>query len=483
MIIYALLAVLLWPADRAVCRGAVRRGAGGRAAHGAGAVGSSFWLSQAYFVLTPENRAPQAASALIAGMESGEPGWLAGLMRGAASLVAGQGLAVSVALAAAFVLIAAGVYLPVRAARATLVLAIVLAAVFWLFVQALGGLLASGATDPESGPLLALLALAYWRRLVPSARIRLPSVPPSRPMPCRRRSAEIAIACRWRSGEPGPMTPAWILDVLAALMLVVAAVSAARIASARPWRRGAFVADTDVAHLLMAIAMAGMLAPGLGTLPDTAWEVVFGLLAAWFAGRVARDARASGVRALAGGHCAPHLVHSASMLYMFLAASVPAAGRGRGGMGGMPGGAGHGAMTLQPPRSPSSSRSSWSATASGTWTSSPAAVTPRGRACRLPARARRQCPPACTVARPVPGPRRCRRRAPAVRRATAAGSWRRASPPTRCPPRGGHDAGGGRHGKRRARVPAVARGNGRLPDHDVHRDGRHAAHRALRAPA
>lgn len=41
-------------------------------------------------------------------------------------------------------------------------LAIVLAATAWLFVQALGGLLASSATDPQSGPLLALLALAYW---------------------------------------------------------------------------------------------------------------------------------------------------------------------------------------------------------------------------------------------------------------------------------------------------------------------------------
>jgi len=144
------------------------------------------------------------------------------------------------------------------------------------------------------------------------------------------------------------MTPAWILDALAALMLVVAAVSATRIAAT--WRREAFVADTDVAHLLMAIAMAGMLAPSLGALPDTAWEIVFCLLAGWFAWRVARDARTNGVRALAGGHCAPHLVHSASMLYMFLAATAPAARAGAaGGMGGMSAGAGSAAMTLSVP--------------------------------------------------------------------------------------------------------------------------------------
>ena len=32
----------------------------------------------------------------------------------------------------------------------------------WVVAQALGGILASGATDPNSGPLLVLLALAYW---------------------------------------------------------------------------------------------------------------------------------------------------------------------------------------------------------------------------------------------------------------------------------------------------------------------------------
>ena len=54
---------------------------------------------------------------------------------------------------------------------------------------------------------------------------------------------------------------------------------------------------------------------------------------AWFAFRVVLDARANGVRALAGGHCAPHLVHSGAMLYMFLA--MTGAGSGMAGMAGM----------------------------------------------------------------------------------------------------------------------------------------------------
>ena len=132
------------------------------------------------------------------------------------------------------------------------------------------------------------------------------------------------------------MTPAWILDIFAAIMLVVAAVSAARLAAARPWRPGGVVTDTDISHLLMGIAMAGMLAPGLTTLPNGAWVAVFGVLTAWFGYRVVRDYRASGARALAVGHCAPHLAHSAAMVYMFAAIASPAVtSTGIGGMAGM----------------------------------------------------------------------------------------------------------------------------------------------------
>jgi hypothetical protein len=175
VILYALLAVLLWPADRTVpAPFTAARAVGGHAARALWAV---LWLSLAYFALTPANRAPQGVNGMIAGMTSGEPVWLQGLQKAAASLVAGQGLAASVALAVALVLIAAGVYLPAGIAKATLVLAIVVAAFIWVFAQALGGILATGATDVNSGPLLALLALAYWpRRIVPATSPAAPAV-------------------------------------------------------------------------------------------------------------------------------------------------------------------------------------------------------------------------------------------------------------------------------------------------------------------
>jgi hypothetical protein len=167
VIIYALLAVLLWPADRAARAPFTAARAVG--AHAARALWLVLWLSLAYFALTPANRAPQALNGVITAMETGEPGWLIALDNGAASLVRGQGLAASVFLAVALVVIAAGVYLRPPAAKTTLVLAVVVAAVIWVFGEALGGILTGVGTDPNSGPLLALLALAYWplRTIVP----------------------------------------------------------------------------------------------------------------------------------------------------------------------------------------------------------------------------------------------------------------------------------------------------------------------------
>ncbi|MGH3263882.1 MAG: hypothetical protein ACRDNS_18035 [Trebonia sp.] len=161
VILYALLAVLLWPDDRGGVPApfTAARAVGARAARLLWLV---LWLSLAYFVVQPANRAPQALHDLLAGQESGEPGWLAAIERGTAALVANQGLAASIVLATVLVIVAVGVYLPATPARAVLVFALAVSAVIWVVGEACGMVLAGGATDPNSGPLLALLALAYW---------------------------------------------------------------------------------------------------------------------------------------------------------------------------------------------------------------------------------------------------------------------------------------------------------------------------------
>jgi hypothetical protein len=132
-------------------------------------------------------------------------------------------------------------------------------------------------------------------------------------------------------------TPAWILGSFAAVMLLVAEVSAGQLVIARAWtRRGGTNADIAVSRLLMGIAMTGILVPGLSTLPNAVWEVVFAVITAWFAWCLRRESRGRGAAALADGHYAPHLAHSAAMLYIFAALAGPSVS-GTGGMSGMSG--------------------------------------------------------------------------------------------------------------------------------------------------
>ena len=171
VIIYALLAVVLWPAPRGSGSAAVVAGAsiGARAAR---TLWSVLWFSFAYFALLPANRAPQALSATLTGQVSGEPSWMAAIERDSASLVAHQGLAASIVFAVAYVVIGAAVWLPPRYAKPALLLSLIVTAVIWVVGEAFGMILAGGATDPNTGPLLAILALAYW-----PARARSPRPP------------------------------------------------------------------------------------------------------------------------------------------------------------------------------------------------------------------------------------------------------------------------------------------------------------------
>ncbi|HXL94716.1 MAG TPA: hypothetical protein VN969_37800 [Streptosporangiaceae bacterium] len=157
VIIYGLLAVLLWPADREAPFEAARA-VGRRTAQ---ALWLILWTSLAYFALLPASRAPHAISQTISGMVAGEPGWLSWIDSHAASALSGQGLAASIVLSAACGVVALGTYLPSGVARAAVVLAIVVAAALWL-AEGLGGIFTGSGTDPNTGPLLALLALTFW---------------------------------------------------------------------------------------------------------------------------------------------------------------------------------------------------------------------------------------------------------------------------------------------------------------------------------
>ena len=171
VILYALLAVLLWPAEEErQARFIAARAVGGKTAL---ILWTVLWSSMAFFALQPGYRTPSGLSDEIKDMAGGQPAWVTWPVTHLASLLAGQGLLTACLLAAAFAVTALGLWLPARTARtaqtaltaratrAVLVLALVLAAFLWL-AQGLGGLFTGGSTDPNSGPLLVLLALAYW---------------------------------------------------------------------------------------------------------------------------------------------------------------------------------------------------------------------------------------------------------------------------------------------------------------------------------
>lgn len=160
VILYALLAVLLWPAARDHPASFVAgRPLGAGAARGAWLL---LWGSLAYFTVLAANRSAQGLHDTVAGMTAGEPGWLASVNRGAAGLLAHRGLPAAVMLAVLLAGIAAGIFLPATAARVTVMLAVAVALVIWVVGQDLGAILAGQATDVNSGPLLVLLALAFW---------------------------------------------------------------------------------------------------------------------------------------------------------------------------------------------------------------------------------------------------------------------------------------------------------------------------------
>jgi len=109
--------------------------------------------------------------------------------------------------------------------------------------------------------------------------------------------------------------PPWLPAFLAALMLLIAACSAARLVISRLRRRPSEPA-TDILHVLMGLAMAGMLKPRLSAVPPAALLAVFGLAALWFAGQAVRMRDRQHSAEWCRAHPAPHAVECAAMCYM-----------------------------------------------------------------------------------------------------------------------------------------------------------------------
>ena len=138
--------------------------------------------------------------------------------------------------------------------------------------------------------------------------------------------------------------PAWLAAIAAALMLLIAASCAVRLAI---WllRGRDTEAGADALHVLMGVAMAGMLEPALSPVPPSAWQVVFAAGAAWFAWQaVSTRIRRRCSRSWCA-HPTPHAVECAAMIYMLL----PARPAGHALPMAMPGMNGSGAIAARNP--------------------------------------------------------------------------------------------------------------------------------------
>ena len=136
--------------------------------------------------------------------------------------------------------------------------------------------------------------------------------------------------------------PGWLTGLLAAVMLtvaayhatrLVAAYSATRLVAAPRWNRAAEL-DADGVHVVMGVAMAGMLAPALSFAPARLWQAFFAAAGAWFAWQFLRTRRGTRLGAWRCPHPLPHLIECAAMVLML---ALPAAAGATTGMGAMTG--------------------------------------------------------------------------------------------------------------------------------------------------
>lgn len=159
VLFYAVLAVLLWPhrggdepfvAARAVGVGAARL------------IWVGVWGLLAVLAVVGSGRQPQALHDLVTKSAIGQPGWLEHIDKVSSAFLLHRGTAAAILLAIVCALAGASVYLSPQFMRLMIVIVAVTFAVIWIAVENLGGILAGGATDPNSGPLVVLLALLYW---------------------------------------------------------------------------------------------------------------------------------------------------------------------------------------------------------------------------------------------------------------------------------------------------------------------------------
>jgi hypothetical protein len=159
VLFYALIAVLLWPSEGANEPFVSARTVGTDVARG---VWVAVWAGLAVLTVVGRGRSSQALHNLVTKVDSGQPGWVARIDRWSAFNLLHHGTTVAVVFAAFCLLVAFSVYLHPSITQIVLSAAAVVFVVIWVSIENFGGILAGGATDPNSGLLVLLLIASYW---------------------------------------------------------------------------------------------------------------------------------------------------------------------------------------------------------------------------------------------------------------------------------------------------------------------------------
>lgn len=171
VLIYALIGMIVWPGERPGGLMGVR---------GTRIMWATLWLVMAWLWLLAPNSAPNAIRDQLYGAPSGMS-WLSTVQYWVADAARGDGIALALVLAGISAAIGIGVAAGWRV-RPLLIASIVLNLAYWVLGQGFGGLFEGGATDPNSGPLFVVLAVAVgWVLAGDSPRLRPTAQPAANP--------------------------------------------------------------------------------------------------------------------------------------------------------------------------------------------------------------------------------------------------------------------------------------------------------------
>jgi hypothetical protein len=157
-LLYVLTGLIVWPGGRRRA-GTIATG-GLLGERGARIAWALLWLGLSALWLLPANRSEAAVHDAIANAPSGSR-WLSSVQSIAAAATTGRGITIAIGAAGLSAAVGLTVLLG-RCATPALAVSTAIALVYLVIGQGIGGILTGSGTDPGTGPLIILLAIAIY---------------------------------------------------------------------------------------------------------------------------------------------------------------------------------------------------------------------------------------------------------------------------------------------------------------------------------